>query len=81
MVDSPWTWKEGTLIQNPDGIFDTTYWEKLGLPSPPNDTSGVIVLTTTTESSVPSFIFTILTPSGRYRGVSYEALTVSSVSR
>ena len=79
MVGSPWTWTEGTLIQNPDGIFDITYWEKLRLPPPPKDKSGMIVLVEVVESLVPSYLFTIITSSGKYSRISYEALSVSSV--
>ncbi len=80
MEDSPHEWKVGMLIYNPSGIFNEKYYERLGIQVPPRDTSGVVVLVETVESLVPSYLFTIVTPSNKYSRVSYEALSVVSVS-
>jgi len=80
MVDNPHAWTKGTLIQNNAGIFDTSYWEGLGQDAPPTAKSAIVIATQVTESSVPSFIVTLMTPDGQMRNVMYEALSVTHIT-
>ena len=79
MAGDPHLLREGELVFSDTGIFDISYWRKLGLEPPFNATMGMIVSIQVKESPVPAYIFSVLTPGGVVR-VPDEALLVTTIS-
>ena len=79
MVGSPHTWEVGTLIQNPAGIFNMSYWEDLRASPPVFASSAIVISVRAIESSVPSFIVTLMMPDGHAQSVMCEALSITHI--